>query len=774
VGGHEEGPFFIEGGVSEVDPRPGSFIRVAVPVPLLSALVYRVPDGKSPPFRGARVRVPLGSRVVTGCVTSVHRYQPSPGERDSFDDTVKEVVDYVDEEAFLSGPVLDLALWVSEYYACGPGDAIGAAMPPYSWTRKGRVEPLQSAFKTERFVQLSQKGRLVVEEADLTALGPRQKQALSVLATAATGMSTRRLAQGGVSLDTLQRLSARGLVAFETRRFERDPFYSGLDPEVKITQNQVHNLTSDQEAALTALSRMVRERHFRVAMLHGVTGSGKTELYLRLAKLVSQQGRRALVLVPEIALAPALAERFRYVFGNRVAIQHSGLTAGERHDQWHRIRRGEVDVVVGTRSAVFSPIEDLGLIVVDEEHDASYKQEESPRYHGRDAAIMRGRHVDVLVVLGSATPSMETYNNAKIGKYEQVVLPQRVLQRSLPEVKVVDMRNELAATGPDTVVSNELLRGLEDRLRRKQQALLLLNRRGFAASVLCRKCGQTLECPNCSVTLTFHRGVDRVRCHYCNYSKLRPERCANCNSPFLEQIGFGTERIESEVSRMLPHARVARLDRDTARRKGAVTRILSDFATGAVDILIGTQMVAKGHDFPAVTLVGVISADVGLGLADFRAAERTFQLLTQVAGRSGRGEWPGEAIIQTFFPNHYSIGFSCQQEYEQFFNAEMKYRRSMQYPPVVSMVNVLVRAGKHEDAMDDAIVLAKALRRNRRFDVLGPAPAAVPKLRGEYRVQMFLKGTDRPAMRGALQEVLGRHPRLQRRVTVDVDPLNVL
>ena len=774
MGRHEEGPFLIEGGVSEVDPRLGSFVRVAVPVPLLSSLIYRVPDGKTPPLRGARVRVPLGSRVVTGCVIGVHNCSQSLGEREGFDDTVKEVVEYVDEEAFLSGPVLDLILWISEYYACGPGDAIGAAMPPYSWTRKGRVVPLQSAFKTERFVRLAQKGRVVVEEGDLTALGPRQKQALSVLTTEAAGLGTRRLAQYGVSLDTLRRLSTRGLVEIETRRCERDPFYRGRGPEVKIIQHQVQRLTSDQEAALVSLSRMVREGCFRVAMLHGVTGSGKTELYLRLASLVKQQGRRALVLVPEIALAPALAERFRYVFGSRVAIQHSGLTAGERHDQWHRIRQGEVDVVVGTRSAVFSPIEDLGLIVVDEEHDASYKQEESPRYHGRDAAIVRGRQANVLVVLGSATPSMETYNNAKIGKYEQVVLPQRVLQRSLPDVKIVDMRNELVATGPDTVISNDLLRGLEDRLRRKQQALLLLNRRGFAVSVLCRQCGQTLECPNCSVTLTVHRGVDRVRCHYCNYSKSPPERCSNCASPFLEQIGFGTERIESEVSRMLPRARVARLDRDTVRRKGAVTRILSDFAAGAVDILIGTQMVAKGHDFPAVTLVGVISADVGLGLADFRAAERTFQLLTQVAGRSGRGELPGEAVIQTFFPNHYSIGYSCQQEYEQFFNAEMKYRQSMRYPPVVAMVNVLVRAGKHEDAMGDANVLAKALRRNRRFDVLGPAPAALPKLRGEHRVQMFLKGTDRPAMRGALQEVLNRYPRLQRRVTVDVDPLNVL
>jgi len=774
VGRHEEGSFLTEAGVSEVDPRSGSFVRVAVPVPLLPSLVYRVPDGRMLPARGARVRVPLGSRLVTGCVISVHQYSRWSKERHGFDDSVKELVDHVDEEPFLPGSVLDLALWVSEYYACGPGDAIGAAMPPYSWTRKGRVIPLQSGFKSERFVQLTKRGRLVLEDRGPTGFGPRQKQALSVLTTEAVGMTTRRLAQCGVSLDTLKRLSTRGLVEIAMRRCERDPFYPDLGREGEIVPDQVRQLTSDQEDALTSLSRMAQDRRFRVAMLHGVTGSGKTELYLRLATLVNQRSRRALVLVPEIALAPALAERFRSVFGDRVAIQHSGLTAGERHDQWHRIRQGEVDVVVGTRSAVFAPLDGLGLIVVDEEHDAAYKQEESPRYHGRDAAIVRGRQANALVVLGSATPSMETFNNAKIGKYERVVLPQRVFQRPLPDVKVIDMRHELATTGPGTVISNDLAYGLEDRLRRKQQSLLLLNRRGFSTSVLCRQCGQLLECPNCSVTLTFHRGVDLVRCHYCNYSKSRPGRCSNCACPFLEQIGFGTEQIESEVMRLLPHARVSRLDRDTVRRKGAVPRILSDFGAGEVDILIGTQMVAKGHDFPAVTLVGVISADVGLGLADFRAAERTFQLLTQVAGRSGRGELPGEAIIQTFFPDHYSIGFSCQQEYERFFDAEMKFRKSMRYPPIVAMINVLVRAGRYEAAMDDATVLAKALRRNRRFDVLGPAPAALLRLRGEYRVQIFLKGTDRPVMRGAVQEALSRYPRLQRRVTVDVDPLNVL
>jgi primosomal protein N' (replication factor Y) len=417
----------------------------------------------------------------------------------------------------------------------------------------------------------------------------------------------------------------------------------------------------------------------------------------------------------------------------------------------------------------------LGLIVVDEEHDEAYKQGENPRYHGRDAAIVRGQQAEALVVLGSATPSMESYKNVTIGRYKLVELPYRVEDRPLPAVQVVDMRAELAAHGTDTIFSSRLSEGLKDRLKRGDQALVLLNRRGYASSVLCRQCGQTLECPNCSVTLTFHRGVGRVRCHYCNYSQRRPKVCPHCAGPYLERIGFGTERIETELTNMFPDARVARLDRDSVSQRGMASVILSRFENREIDILVGTQMIAKGHDFPAVTLVGVISADVGLGLADYRAAERTFQLLTQVVGRAGRGDAGGEAVIQTFFPEHYSIGYACRQAYEPFFEAEMYFRRSMGYPPVVSMINVVVRAGRFEDAMCDAGKLAQSLRQHEHFEVLGPAQAAISRLRGEYRAQMFLKGNDRPAMRRALQAVLEKCSlKMQLRVTVDVDPISVL
>ena len=758
------------------EPTAGSesFVRVAVPVPLLSSLTYHVPVGLTPPVRGARVRVPLGSRLVVGLVIFVGDGADATGSSKPAADGVRAVAEVIDAEPFLPAPVLDLALWIAEYYTCGPGDAVAAAMPPFAWSKRGLSSARVSAFKTERVVHLTDDGRRVVTGQAPPPAGRRQQQAIAGLADATGGLPTRQMAEQGVTAETLRRLADRGLVKLETRRVDRDPFHGGDDRVVAAAIENSLRLTEEQGTAFTTLSDLLQTKRFRVAMLHGVTGSGKTELYLRLAQIVCERGQSALVLVPEIVLAPAIARVFRAMFGERVAIQHSGLSDGERHDQWHRIKRGEVDIVVGTRSAVFAPVERLGLIVVDEEHDGSYKQEESPRYHGRDAAIVRGRQAEALVLLGSATPSMESYYNTTSGRYERVALPHRVLERPLPAVQVVDMRAELATHGADTILSVPLLEGLENRLERGEQALVLLNRRGYAASVLCRQCGQTLECPNCSVTLTYHRHAGRVRCHYCNYSQARPKVCPHCAGPYLERIGFGTERIETELTTVLPEARVARLDRDTVRRRGAAAAILSRFERRDVDILVGTQMIAKGHDFPAVTLVGVISADVGLGLADFRAAERTFQLLTQVAGRAGRGDVGGEAVIQTFFPEHYSIGFACRQAYEPFFEAEMHYRRSMHYPPVVSMINVVVRAGRFGDAMREAEELAQSLRRHDHFEILGPAPAPISRLRGSYRVQLFLKGHHRPAMRQALEGVLEKHPKMRRRVTVDVDPLSVL
>ena len=432
-----------------------------------------------------------------------------------------------------------------------------------------------------------------------------------------------------------------------------------------------------------------------------------------------------------------MAALFRARFGTAVAIQHSGLSDGERHDQWHRIRRGDVDVVIGTRSAVFAPLANPGLIIVDEEHDTSYKQDETPRYHGRDVAIMRGKFANALVVIGSATPTIESYTNALEGRYTLVTMEKRVLDRPMASVTVVNMREEMAEAGDDVVLSRPLVAAMHERLERGEQSLILLNRRGFATAVVCRQCTATLECPNCSISLTVHRSRTSLsrrsddvakaegwnaRCHYCNFSKPVPKTCEKCAAPYMERVGFGTERVEAEIRKLFPSARIARVDRDTVRRKGSLVEILAKVASREIDILIGTQMIAKGHDFPEVTLVGVISADVGLGLADFRASERTFQLLTQVAGRAGRGERPGEAIIQSLLPNHYAITLACTQNYRDFYDTEVKYRRAMRYPPQVAMVNVVVRGRSFDEAMDWR---ARARRRGpRREGLRDPRPGA--------------------------------------------------
>jgi primosomal protein N' (replication factor Y) len=604
-------------------------------------------------------------------------------------------------------------------------------------------------------------------------LTPKQQAAVDLLAGAPDGIDTSELTARGISPALVKRLVALGAVAMHRRQVDRDPFEQAA--ALPAVLRKAVTLTQEQSDAFAKLESWATSETFQCALVHGVTGSGKTELYLRLADTVRRRGRGVLLLVPEIALTPAVAALFRGAFGERVAIQHSGLSDGERHDQWHRIRRGEVDVVVGTRSAVFAPVHNLGLVIVDEEHDGSYKQEETPRYHGRDVAIVRAQQAAALAVLGSATPSMESFHNAQTNRYQLVSLQKRVLDRPMAAVQIVDMRQEFAANGPDVVISGALQAAIGERLERGEQAMVLLNRRGYATVVFCRQCAHTLECPNCSVSLTVHKAIRRARCHYCNYSIPLPSTCIKCGGQFLEQTGFGTERVEHEIIHAFPHARVARVDRDTIRRRGAITGLLSRFTAGELDILVGTQMIAKGHDFPRVTLVGVISADVGLGLADFRAGERTFQLLTQVAGRAGRGELAGDAFVQTLYPTHYSIRHACRQDYAAFFADELEFRTRMRYPPAVALINTIVRAKSREEAMSDANELVRALRwGGEPYKVLGPAPAPLSKLKGEHRVQFFIKGTQRAAMRKALITVIEARPEIRRRTIIDVDPTSVL
>jgi primosomal protein N' (replication factor Y) len=743
------------------------------------------------------------------------------------------VVAVLDERAFLPADVVELATWVADYYACGVGEAIATAMPPRAWieserhvaitdagegrllsergarrdvleqltggrvvsvsalTRKAKGAPavlpsLESdglitlttplkgsadASRSVRVAMLTAQGH--EDPADVSKLGARQLQALDLLRAAPDGLSLSDLADEDIPGESITRLAKLGLVTIERRRVERDPFETAA---TKIARAPVVDLTDEQQAAVDVLKARADAAKYHVALLHGVTGSGKTEIYLRLARAVRESGKGVLLMVPEIALTPQAAAIFRAAFGDRVAIQHSALSDGERYDQWQRIRRGDVDVVVGTRSAIFTPLRNVGLIVVDEEHDGSYKQEESPRYHGRDVAVVRGRAAEALVVLGSATPSLESYHNAQNGRYELIALKKRVLDRPLAQVRIVDMREEYAAEGPDVILSSPLRDALTDRIEKGEQAIVLLNRRGFATVVFCRQCGETLECPNCSVSLTVHKAAARARCHYCNFARPLPKVCGKCAGPYLEQMGFGTERVEAEVKALLPQARVGRVDRDTIRRRGAIATLLASFARKEIDVLVGTQMIAKGHDFPSVTLVGVISADVGLGLADFRAAERTFQLLTQVAGRAGRGEIAGEAVVQTLYPNHYSIRHACRQDYATFYEDELKFRKAMRYPPAVALINVVVKARTRQAAVEDAGTIADGMRLPGldAWRVLGPAPAPLGRLKGEHRAQLFIKGSRRTAMRKALLTVLDARQELKRRTVVDVDPMSVL
>jgi primosomal protein N' (replication factor Y) (superfamily II helicase) len=742
-----------------------------VPVPRLGLLTYAAPIGiRLEP--GMRVLAPLGARTITGCIVDVVE-EAAPV------DGLKTILRVLDEQPLVPADVVKLAQWAADYYLCGPGETLAAALPPMARQRA-------DAFKRQRVARITPEGAAV----DRGSLTDKQRAAIALVAEAVDGVTLRDLESRQVTAAVIGGLAKRGLVAIERETVDRDPFVAdeaGVG-EAGATEAGGHahgpgasgspfdvEPTTEQRDALTTLTGLASEQAFSVALLHGVTGSGKTQVYLRLADAVRRHGRGVLLLVPEIALTPALAALVRRAFGDRVAIQHSGLSEGERHDQWHRIRRGDVDVVVGTRSAVFAPLQQVGLIVVDEEHDTSYKQDESPRYHGRDVAIVRGREAGALVVLGSATPSLESFQHAQSGRYRLLTLERRVLDRPLASVSIVDMREELAEQGPDVVLSGRLRKAIGQRLEAGEQSLVLLNRRGYATALFCRQCAATLECPNCSITLTVHRSAARARCHYCDHEVRVPERCVSCAGEFLEYRGVGTERIEAEIRDCYPDARIARVDRDTVRRRGAIARVLRRFARRELDVLVGTQMIAKGHDFPEVTLVGVVSADVGLGVADFRAAERTFQLLTQVVGRAGRGARQGEAYIQTLYPNHYSIRHAAKQDYRAFYDRELEYRRSMHYPPSLSMVSLVVKAPSPGQAIADAARIARQLRHAASsFDVLGPAPAPLSRLRGEHRVQIFLKGTHRAAMRQAVIRALDAHRDLARRVTVDVDPLSML
>jgi primosomal protein N' (replication factor Y) len=812
-------------------------VEVALPLPLQSTFTYRVPDRLDMPPRGVRVLVPFGPRRVIGLVTGVATGTPT-ATADLKD--VFEVLDEVPlappalldlavwmSEHYLAPPgecyrlVLPPAgvrasravvrLVRSDPRATNGNthghlnvnvdadgneqvDVDAGGDPIVAALRDGPL-PLSTLAKrlgrdpTARLARLRREGAVEIQQ-DLARPGFRQVR-VAVLAAAAGDFKPRGRAQAevlgrltaaggratvaGVVRDrpslrgALDRLVEQGAIAIEEERSVRTP--EMLEGPARLRPEP----TADQAGVLGPLLASLGGG-FTTFLLHGVTGSGKTEVYFRAIERTLEQGRSALLLVPEIALTPLLVRAAVGRLGGVVSVLHSELSAGERHDQWWRLREGEARVAIGARSAVFAPLTELGLVIVDEEHEAAYKQDESPRYHGRDVAVMRARLEGAVALLGSATPSLESSHNALGGKYRKLGLPSRIGSQGLARVDIVDRRQALRA-GADPILTPALRQALADRLERREQSLLLLNRRGYATSLLCRECGLQAMCPNCSVALTLHKGGRVALCHYCAYETATPRACGSCKGEYLRLTGYGTEKVIEAVKAALPEARVERLDRDLAARRGAVARVLAAFEAGQTDILVGTQMIAKGHDFPRVTLVGVVDADVGLGLPDFRAAERTFQLLTQVAGRAGRADLPGEVILQSHLPDHYALQLACAQDYDTFFEREMEFRRTMAYPPAAALVNLVLRSRDSREGAEAADGVAAGLRARAggRFRVLGPAFAPLARLRQEHRFQILLKGR-RKAMRDAVREVLVERYGSVRwpGIAVDVDPVTIM
>jgi len=645
--------------------------------------------------------------------------------------------------------------------ATGVSKLILGGMVRKKWLVREDVSAVQDATRTVKIAILkSAEGRL----------NENQRELVDTLAASGGRVAVEALQSLDVPRTTLNTLTKRGLVEIIEEAADFAISRSKPRPSFEF------NFNPAQQSALDHLRDAVAAREFSGILLHGVTGSGKTAVYLAGMRSVLEAGRSAILLVPEIGLTPAVAADLHQIFGDEVAILHSALSDKERAQQWHRIKSGEARMVVGTRSAIFAPVADLALVIVDEEHDSSYKQEETPRYHARDIAVVRAKFANAVVVLGSATPSLESYFNAKKNKYALVELPDRVERRPLPEVEIIDMRQEFQETGQEQVISRKLAAEIKERFGRKEQVMVLLNRRGYSPVVLCRTCGKTLECQNCAIALTLHKRENKMVCHYCGYVAPVPKACVHCGSEYVYFLGTGSEKLEELLHGMFPQARIARLDRDTVRGHEDFERTLNALNEGELDLLVGTQMIAKGHDIHGVTLVGVVGADSALGFPDFRAAERTFQLLTQVAGRAGRGQSPGKVILQTYFQDHYAVQYAAQHDFAGFYEKELRFRSWMHYPPYSALANVLIRSDKLEEALQWSGTLGKWFEQHRHEEVrvLGPAAAPILRLKRDYRYHFVLKSPSREKLNATLRAMLAyaaqqKIPRTQ--VIVDVDAL---
>lgn len=705
---------------------------------------YRIPSGLAVEI-GHRVLVPFGPRKLEGYVIKKVLEPDIPAHR------VRDILRVLDDEPVILPSLLELAFWMKKTYHGLLSEALQYMLPP--GVRYGRE---RVGAKVQQVV------RLLDPDPKLSPRATAQRRIVEALKCKEFLYAADLVKQTGASYQALSALAEKGIINISEAQIERRAEWDEIQfhPPPTLTAAQ-------SQACQGILEEMTLDR--RPVLLHGVTGSGKTEVYLQVIGEVLGRGKEALVLVPEIALTPQTVSRFGSRFGDYIAVLHSGLSDGERHDEWWRIFRGEAKVVIGARSAVFAPLRNLGLIVIDEEHEGTYKQSEgSVRYHTRAVAEKRAELVGAQLVLGSATPAVESYHKAVSGQYRLLTLPDRVENRPLPDVELVDMRSEFEQ-GNRSILSNSLRGALEGVLARGEQAIILLNRRGFSSFVLCRECGHVMECENCSVSLTYHQTDQKLHCHYCTARHDLPKKCPKCASPYLRQFGVGTEQVQAYLREQFPEARVSRMDADTTGRKGAHRAILKKVATRQTDILIGTQMVAKGLDFPYVTLVGVLSADLTLNLPDIRSSERTFQLLTQVAGRAGRGTLPGRVVIQCYDPGHFAIEAAQNHDYLAFFRQEISFRRQMDYPPFAQLLRIIL-TGPEKETAEHAHKVATYLRTKGvgRDQLFGPSPAPISKIKGRHRWQVIVKGD-----LGHLFAELPLAPS-DVYVAIDVDPLFLL
>lgn len=747
--------------------QTATYVEAALPVPLRRVFTYRVPEKFRGSIRlGTRVKLPFGKREMTGYAVGLHAELPPDVDID--ESKIKEIIEVSDDEPLITPEILKLTQWTADYYSSFWGEMLKASLPAGINTEK--VRP-----KRRKAVRLmAAAGSSAATDKPLTE--PQQKIVDLLMANGGEMPFTEVLARADVGASPINTLAKRGLLEIYVEDVHRDPLR-----KASIPAREDFTLAAEQQWALDSITTALSDDgKFKAFLLHGVTGSGKTEVYTRAMQIALKHGRSAAMLVPEIALTPVFSRRLRSVFGSEVAILHSNLSAGERYDEWRRIRRGDARIAIGTRSAVFAPLENIGLIIVDEEHDPSYRQHESPFYNARDVAVMRANLAGAVVVLGSATPAMESFYNAQAGKYTYLHLPERIGGRSMADAKLIDMREVFKAAGKDVAISPEMVEAIRQTHAKGDQIIILLNRRGFSQFVLCRTCGETIKCKNCDITLTFHRNNNSLICHYCNYREASPRTCPHCESEYLYFVGEGTENIAEQLAKKFPELRIARVDRDTMAHKGELDQVLLDFEAGRLDMLVGTQMISKGHDFPNVTLVGVLGIDIGLGLPDLRSAERTFQLITQVAGRSGRGDKPGRVLIQTYYPEHYALRHAVKQDYEGFYREEIKYRERMAYPPFYVLASIMIRHRDHAFAMRNGNTLRRALdaaNHAKHARILGPAPASLTRLKNEFRIQIILKGKTRRSLRELLDISLAdaEHQGCDlRTVYVEIDPVNLM